>query len=349
MPQFAIPLAFLLLLPWALAAWFLYRRNRKPAGILFAPTHRLPLQASGWRATMANAVPVIFLIGTLLLIIAAARPRTFLAREQVNINAMAIMMTVDISGSMQAIDLSERTPTGINEQTRLDVVKTTFASFIEKRPDDLLGLVTFGGFAATRSPLTADHRALLHVLKGVEIPTSQTDEFGRPVSQEELLTAIGDGLATACARLVDAEPKTRIVVLLSDGESNAGIITPDVAAETAKKLGIKVYTICIGTTGKALFRTRDIVGRSVLGQAYVQVDEAQLKRIADVTGGLYFNVRDPNGLRNALTEIDRLETTRIERQSYNRYNEKFKIPLIAGSLLVCLALTLNMQIVRRLL
>ena len=138
-------------------------------------------------------------------------------------------------------------------------------------------------------------------------------------------------------------------VLLSDGESNTGIIQPDAAAEAAKKLGIRVYAICIGTTGEAPVRTRDLFGRSVIGRAQVSVDEAQLKRIADTTGGRYFNVRDPDGLKDALTDIDRLETTRVERQSYYRYSEKFIWPLLAGALLVWLALTLNMQIARRLL
>lgn len=346
--HFATPLAFLLLLPWAAAAWRLYRRGRV-AGVLFAPTHRLPTNTSGWRVVVARALPALFLLGALLLIVAAARPQTFLARERRDVNAIAIQMAVDLSGSMQALDLSERTPAGVVEQTRLDVVKATFARFIEKRPDDLIGLVTFGGYASTRSPLTADHRALLHVLKGVEIPTSQTDDQGRPVSQEELLTAIGDGLTTACARLVDAEPKTRIVVLLSDGESNTGLVQPDTAAEAAKKLGIRVYTIGVGSTGEAPFRTRDLFGRSVIGRANVTLDEAQLKRIAETTGARYFSVRDPDGLQQALDDINKLETTRVERQSYYRYNERFVWPLLAGALLVWLSLTLNMQTTRRLL
>lgn len=346
--RFATPLAFLLLLPWAVAAWRLYRRGRV-TGVLFAPTHRLPLTTAGWRATLARILPALFLLGTLMLILAAARPQTFLARERRDVNAIAIQMAVDVSGSMQALDLSERTPSGVIEQTRLEVVKATFARFVDKRPDDLIGLITFGGYAATRSPLTADHRALLHVLKGVEIPTSQTDDQGRPVSQEELLTAIGDGLATACARLANAEPKTRIVLLLSDGESNTGLVQPDVAAEAAQKLGIRVYTIGVGSNGEAPFRTRDLFGRSVIGRANVTLDEAQLKRIAEKTGARYFSVRDPDGLQSALDDINRLETTRVERQSYYRYNEKFVWPLLIGSLLIWLTLTLNMQTTRRLL
>ena len=181
MLSFATPLAFLLLLPWAAAVWFLYRTGRR-TGVLFAATHRLPARTAGWRATAAALVPPLFLLGTLLLIIAAARPRTALSRARRSVNAIAIGMVVDVSGSMEALDLS---PSQNEWKTRLEVVKETFAKFVEARPDDLIGLVTFGGYASTRTPLTADHRALVHVLKGLEIPRSQTDAQGRPIDQEE--------------------------------------------------------------------------------------------------------------------------------------------------------------------
>lgn len=346
--RFATPLAFLLLLPWALAAWRVFRRGRL-TGVLFAPTQRLPARTAGWRVYAARVLPALFLVGVLLLIVAAARPQTFLARERRSADALAVLMAVDVSGSMAALDLSEQTALGVNYQTRLDVAKAMFARFIEQRPDDLIGLVTFGGYAATRSPLTADHRALLQVLKGVEIPRTETDAQGRPVSQEELLTAIGDGLATACARLADAEPKTRIVVLLTDGESNTGLITPEQATDVAAKLNIRVYTIGIGTTGRAPFRTRDMLGRDTIGHADVRLDEAQLKRIAEKAQGRYFNVRDRDGFRAALDAIHRLETTRVERQTYNQYNERYGVWLTAGAVLVGLALSLGMQLARRLL
>ena len=347
--RFAYPIAFLLLIPWLLAAWRLYRRGMR-AGILFAPVRRLPLKTAGWRVFASRLLPALFLAGVALLIIAAARPQTFIARERRTVDAIAITMTVDVSGSMEALDLSPQSSLGtITEKTRLDVVKETFADFIHQRPDDLIALITFGGYASTRSPLTADHRALLHVLKGVQVPQAEGDEQGRPVSQEELLTAIGDGLATSCARLVDAEPTTRIVVLLSDGESNTGIITPEQAAETAKKLGIRVYTIGVGTTGNAPFRTRDVFGRSVIGWGQVSLDETQLRAIADTTGGRYFNARDPDGLKAALEDIGRLETTRVDRQILMRYHEWFVWPLLTGAALIFAALSLGMLTTRRLL
>ena len=345
MLSFATPLAFLLLLPWAAAVWFLYRTGRR-AGVLFAATRRLPVRTAGWRVAAAALVPPLFLLGTLLLIVAAARPRTTLSRERRSVNAIAIGMVVDVSGSMEALDLS---PSQQEWKTRLEVVKELFATFVGARPDDLIGLVTFGGYASTRAPLTADHRALVHVLKGVEIPRAQTDAQGRPVDQEETLTAIGDGLATGVARLTDAEPATRIVILLSDGESNTGIITPDQAADAAAKLGIRVYAIGVGSNARTPFKTRDLFGRETIAYANATFDETQLKTIASKTSGRYFSVRDHDGLKAALDEINTLETTRIDRQVYQRFDEHFVRYLLWGAALVALALTLNMNLTRRLL
>ncbi len=342
---FATPLAFLLLLPWAAAAWRLYRQGRR-AGVLFAPASRLPVKTAGWRVAIARVLPAVFLLGTLLMIVAAARPRTALTREHRSVNAIAIEMVVDVSGSMEALDL---TPPGQPYQTRLDVVKELFAKFVEARPDDLIGLVTFGGYASTRAPLTADHRALVHVLKGVEIPRAQTDAQGRPVDQEETLTAIGDGLATGVARLVDAEPKTRIIILLSDGESNTGIITPEQAADAAAKLGIRIYAIGVGSNARAPVRARDMFGRQTIAYADVSFDETQLKSIAAKTNGRYFGVRDNDGLKRALDEINTLETTRIDRQVYERYDEYFIRFLLWGAALAAFAITCNMNLTRRLL
>ena len=346
MLRLATPLAFLLLIPWGLAVWRLFRRGARSA-LIFAPMHRLPARTAGWRSTAARLLPVVFALGALLLIVAAARPQTFFVRERRTVDALAIAMVVDVSGSMEALDLTEGSPAAPNAQTRLDVVKTMFARFIEQRPDDLIALIAFGGYASTRSPLTADHAALLQVLKATSIPKSEFDEQGRVVSQEELLTAVGDGLATACARLQDAEPKTRIVVLLSDGESNTGIITPEQAAETAAKLGFRVYTIGVGSTGRAPFRHRDEFGREAIGYAEVRMDETQLKQIAERTSGRYFNVRDTAGFKMALDAISELETTRISRSVYNHYHERFLPFLVVGALLTAFSVLINLFVVQR--
>ena len=345
MPAFATPLAFLLLLPWFAAAWRLYRTGRK-AGVLFAPASRLPARTAGWRVAVARVLPLLFLLGTLLLIIAAARPRTTLSLHHRTVDAIAIQMVVDISGSMEALDLS---PNNDFSKTRLDVVKEMFARFVEARPDDLVGLVTFGGYASTRAPLTADHRALVHVLKGVEIPKPQIDGRGHAMDQEELLTAIGDGLATGVARLTDAEPETRIIILLSDGESNTGIITPEQAADAAAKLKMRVYTIGVGSNRRVPVKRRDMFGREQIVYGDTSFDETQLKEIAKKTNGRFFSVSDNEGLKEALDEIDSLETTRIDRQVYERYDEHFVPFLLTGALLAAFALTASMHLTRRML
>jgi Ca-activated chloride channel family protein len=321
--KFAQPYSFLLLPAVALAAWLMFR-GRIATGLLYAPTGRIPAGRRSWRAAAALALSVLFVAGLVLAVIALARPQTVLSTSRRKADVIAIEMVVDVSGSMEALDMSDIAGNQIvRERTRLDVVKQAFADFIGKRPDDLAGLVTFGGFASTRAPLTADHAALLHVLKGVELPRPFQDGSGRVVNDEELLTAVGDGLATACARLEYAEPKSKIIVLLSDGESNTGVVKPDLAAETAKKMGIRVYTIGVGTTGRAPVRTRDMLGRPVVGLADVTLDEELLRKIALTTGGQYFNVRDPRGLQRALDAINQLEKTAVERNVYNQYNELF--------------------------
>ena len=325
---FAWPLCFLLFVPLAFAAWRMLRRGRR-AGIKFAPVRRLPAKTAGWRARVANLAPWLFLAGAVSLVVAAARPRTSLAHGSRSVDAIAIAMTVDVSGSMEALDF---TPRGARtEKTRLDVVKELFAKFVEARPDDLIGLVTFGGFASTRAPLTADHEVLLHVLKGVQVPSVSFDANGRPVDQEEQMTAIGDGLATAIARVKDADMKSKIVILLSDGVSNTGAVEPDAAAAAAAKLGIRVYTIGVG-----------------IQYADMSFDESQLKSIAAKTGARYFGVRDEGGLKAALEEIDSLEKTTLDRTVYQRWHEHFPPFLLLGAFLVLLAVSLQMAASRRL-
>ena len=342
---FAWPLCFLLFAPLALAAWRMLRRGRH-AGIKFAPVRRLPAKTAGWRARVANLSPWFFLAGAALLVVAAARPRTSLAHSSRSVDAIAIAMAVDVSGSMEALDFSPNMRMG---RTRLDVVKDLFAKFVEARPDDLIGLVTFGGYASTRVPLTADHEMLRRVLEGVQVPSIAYDANGRPIDPEETLTAIGDGLATAIARVKDAEMKSKIVILLSDGVSNTGAVEPDAAAAAAAKLGIRVYTIGVGTrSSRTPFKVRDMAGRSVIRYADMSFDESQLKSIAAKTGARYFGVRDEDGLKAALEEIDSLEKTTLDRTVYQRWNEYFPWFLLPGAFLVLTAVSLQMAASRRL-
>lgn len=346
--NFANPWLLLLSLPLGLAAWRLLRRGRK-GGIRFSAVGRIPANAAGWRAAVAALTPFVLLAGLALLVIAAARPRSPLAHESRSVDAIAIAMTVDVSGSMDALDLTPPGEQFSRETTRLAVVKKLFAEFVEKRPDDLIGLVTFGGYAATRSPLTADHQALLNVLRGVQIPSVAVDAQGNAIAGDEQMTAIGDGLATALARLKDAKPTSKIVILLSDGVSNTGAVEPNEAAAAAAKMGVKVYAIGIGTRAR---RTpifgRDIFGRTAINYADMTFDEQQLKSIAAKTGGRYFSVQDRDGLKEALEEISQLETTKLEADAYDRWAEHFATFLLLGALLVLAAVSLSMSATRRL-
>ena len=345
--SFANPLLLLFFVPLGVVAWRLLRRGRK-TGIRFSAVSRLPAKAAGWRAKVASLTPFVLLAALSLLIVAAARPRTSLARDRKSVDAIAIAMTVDVSGSMDALDLTPKGERFSKDTTRLAVVKKLFAEFVGKRPDDLIGLVTFGGYAASVSPLTADHEALLTVLRGVEIPQIALDAQGRPIAADEQMTAVGDGLATALARLKDAKPKSKIVILLSDGVSNTGAVEPDEAAEIAAKMGVKVYAIGVGTRSR---RTpifgRDFFGRPAIQYADMTFDEQQLKSIAKKTGGTYFPVNDRDSLEKALDEIDQLETTQLEADVYNRWNEHFTAFLLGGALLVLVAVTLSMAATRR--
>ncbi len=278
-----------------------------------------------------------------------ARPRTMLAKSRKTSDVIAIQMVVDISGSMEALDLSKKTATGWKYKTRLDVVKEAFSDFVDNREDDLIGLIVFGGYVSTLAPMTTDHDALRHVLDGVETPKQVFDNSGNIINRDEMLTAIGDALATACARIEDSDPVSKIIVLLSDGESNTGMLKPDQAIEVAQKLGIKVYTIGVGSTGRAPFWATDMRGRKTIAQANVRMDETTLRKIADNTGGTYFNIKDKKGLDQALEKINKLETTRVEQDVYRQYQELFFKFLISGIALLLLGLTLNMAFTRRLL
>ncbi len=341
--RFATPLAFLLFLPLLAAAWMVLRRRRQPA-LPFSALARLPVSAPTWRVRLRPVSPWLVLLGVALAIIAMARPQTVLERVTRHTDAIAIETVLDVSGSMDALDFS----TSDALRSRLDVVKETFTRFIESRPNDLIGIVSFGGYATSRAPLTLDHAALAHILKGIAIPSQVIDNQGRVVNEEEMRTAIGDALATACARLQTAtNVKSRVIVLLTDGDSNTGVNKPDEAAKLAKSMGLRVYTIGVGSTGRAPFRARDMFGRETIGYADVTIDEEQLRRIAGATGGRYFNVKDPKGLADALEDINRLEKTAVTSEEFRQYHEYAPAFILPGLALAMLGAALNTLLRRR--
>ena len=240
-----------------------------------------------------------------LLALAMARPQAGSAATQVHREGVDVVLAVDVSGSM----LSEDFQLSSGRASRLDVVKSVVKEFVAARAQDRVGLVLFAGRAYTQCPLTLDHGWLLQNLERAQIGMIEDG------------TAVGSGLATAVNRLRASTAKSKFVVLLTDGQQNAGRITPPTAAEAAAALGIKVYTIGAGTKGMAPFPARDLFGNKVYRPMQVDVDEPMLKKIAMTTNGRYFRATDTASLRDVYSEIDRSEKTPFEAPEFLDYRE----------------------------
>ena len=335
--RFQDPLWLLALAPLALA--FAFRRRRQVA-VLYSSVRIVKELPATLALRVKRLLPWLRGAGLGLAILALARPQYGSEEFRVRAEGIAIEMCIDRSGTMQALDFEldgERVD-------RLTVVKDVFRDFVRERPDDLIGLIPFGGFAESLCPLTLDHGALLQVLDAVEIPKPVHDSQGRILNrellEEELMTAIGDAVALAVDRLESVQAKSKIVILLSDGESNAGIVDPEKAAEAAKAFGVKVYTIGVGTTGRVPVRGIDAFGRKVLVPQAVRLDEATLKMLAEKTGGRYFNAQDTEALAGVYGEIDQLEKTASEGRLYVEYGELFQYFMIPALGLILLEILL---------
>ncbi len=331
--------------PWfllaALAALPIYFWARRPPGRLTFSSLRLLPARPTWRARTSTVPAALLALGAVGLAVALAGPRIPDRRGVLKREGIAIMMVVDVSGSMRALDLS----TGGEERTRLDAVIDVFDDFVlgdkglTGRPNDAIGLISFAGYADTRSPLTLDHDNLVAITRSLEIVRDR-DEDG---------TAMGDGLGLAVERLRESKARSRVAILLTDGVNNAGVNPPLDAAKLAKKYGIKVYTIGTGTNGLAPIRVEDpITGRSYLRQTMVEIDEETMRAIADQTGGAYFRATDAAGLRQVYQQIDQLERSEIAGQKWREYREEFALPLGLGLLLVVLGLVGEATLWRRL-
>jgi Ca-activated chloride channel family protein len=331
--------------PWfllaALAAPLLYTWVRRaPGRVVFSSLRLLPARRT-WRARTSFIPGALIALSAVGLAVALAGPRVPDRRGNVRREGIAIMMVVDVSGSMQALDLS----TPQDERTRLDAVVDVFADFVlgkeglPGRPNDAIGLVSFAGYADTRSPLTLDHDNLVAIARSLEIVRDRQEDG----------TALGDGLGLAVERLRESKARSRVAILLTDGVSNAGTDAPLDSAKLAKKLGIKVYTVGAGTNGLAPVRIEDpTTGRSYLRQTMVEIDEETLRAIADETGGAYFRATDGDGLREVYARIDRLERSELQGAKWRQYREEFAPPLAFALLLAALGLLGEATLWRRL-
>ena len=322
---------WLLLLPVVglIGRWRLSRR-RQPA-VIFSSIEDLKGLPVTFLQRIRRTIPFVHAIGLCLVIVALARPQSGKSESRITGEGIAIELVLDISGSMEALDFH----LAGNDVSRLDAVKHVISEFIlgsrasglTGRRDDLVGLVAFGGFADSKCPLTLDHGALVDIVRSLEVPKPVRDRRGRIINervlQEELATAIGDGVALGVDRLRSAKAGSKVLVLLTDGDNNAGAIDPREAAQIARELGIKLYTVGIGTNGLVPVPREDEFGKRVLVQAQFKFDEVLLREMAKTAGGEYFHASDAAGLAKVYAQIDRLEKSQFEELKYSEYTELF--------------------------
>ena len=324
----------------ALAAPLAYWWSSRGAGrVVFSSLRALPAGGHTWRTRVAWLPDALVALAVVALAIALAGPRAGDKNARIRREGIAVMMAVDVSGSMRALDLSKRN----KELTRLDAVKQVFEQFVlggdklDGRPDDAVGLVAFARYAETRSPLTLDHANLATAARQLDFARDNEDG-----------TAIGAGLELAVQRLAEFKARTKIAILLTDGESNVHEIDEDTAIQDALQAGVKVYTIGAGTTGIAPIRVPVGDGRTELMQTKVSIDEATLRKIADKTGGQYFRATDNASLARIYAQIDKLERTTFEEERFTEYNQYYVWFVALAMGLVVLALALRGSVLRRL-
>ncbi len=311
---FANPAFFYLFIVVAiLIGWYVWRGRKTTAAVSVSGFQGFSDKISGWRVYLRHSIFVLRILALSLLIVALARPQSTNRWEKVTTEGIDIVMAMDISGSMQAMDF---------KPNRLEAAKTVGAEFVNSRPDDRFGLVVFAGESFTQCPLTTDKAVISNFMNDLD--------FG----MVEDGTAIGMGLGTAVNRLKESKAESKVIILLTDGVNNRGDIGPVTAAELAATYGIRVYTIGVGSIGTAKFPVQDMFGRTMYRDIPVEIDEDVLKKIAGLTGGEYFRATDNDKLRSIYQEIDEMEKTQLDvKQFSKRKDEYFPLLLIAVLLL----------------
>jgi len=270
-----------------------------------------------------------------LMIVGLARPQLVHGRTEVEASGIDIMLAVDVSGSMQALDFKVN-GTPVN---RLDVVKSAVAKFIEDRPNDRIGIIAFAGAPYLVSPPTLDHDWLQQNLDRVKIAENMDVEDG---------TAIGSAIASGTNRLRNLPSKSKIIVLLTDGENNAGKISPVAAADAAKALGVKVYTIGAGVEGNAPMPVKDAAGNTQIVMAKVDVDTDMLQNIANKTGARFYRATDTDSLQNIYSEINTLEKSTAKVHKFEKVKDVFAWALMPAFALLGFGVYLEQTRLRRL-
>lgn len=283
-----------------LITWYIVKgRQNKPS---ISVSSFGNLIKSSPKSRLYHALFALKILGLSALIIAFARPQSSTSWQDITTEGIDIIVALDISGSMLARDF---------KPDRLEASKKVAVDFISERPNDRMGLVVYSGESFTQCPLTTDHSVLKNLFE--EIKYGMIEDG----------TAIGMGLANAVSRIKDSEAKSKVIILLTDGENNSGSIPPVTAAEIAKSFGIRVYTVGVGTNGMAPFPVQSPLGGTVYQNMEVKIDEATLKEIASITDGKYFRATDEKKLEEIYQEIDKLEKSKINVTEYRKKTEKF--------------------------
>jgi Ca-activated chloride channel family protein len=331
--NFAHPWLLLLLLALPLLAW-LRGRAGKPAAFTYSSVRLLQGLSALPRSRAGAFLAALRWLALAGLIVALAQPRFSRSETSVVASGIDIVVALDMSGSMMAQDFEIRG----TRVDRLTMAKNVTGQFIEKRPSDRIGLVTFATEAYLAAPLTLDHDFLRKNLDRLQ--------FG---VIEDTRTAIGSALTAALNRLRELQSKSKIVILMTDGQSNAGKIPPLTVAEAAKALGIKVYTIGVGTRGVAPMPVYDQAGRLIgYQQQRVDIDEETLTKIADMTGGKYYRADNAERFARIYAEIDKLEKTEVKMSKFAEHRELFALAIAPGVLLLLLEVLLRHTVLRRL-
>ena len=283
------------------------------------------------RVEILSILPLVLrMIAISLLVLSLARPQEGYKSTEILSVGVDIMLALDTSGSMQALDFIKDE----KRDTRLAMVKDVVSQFIDNRPNDRMGMVVFGSEAYTQCPLTLDQGILKSFLSKLDIGMAGDS------------TAIGSAIGIAVKRLKDLESKSKVIILLTDGQNNAGSLPPLQAAQTAKAFGIKIHTIAVGTHGKAPFLVNSIFGQRYVYQQ-VDIDEDTLKKISDLTGGQYFRATDLESLKTIYKQIDEMEKSEVKVIDHSEYTELFHYFLIPGLLILLLEILLSNTVLRR--
>ena len=322
---------FLLLLLVPYLIWYLMYRKKTEPTMRMSDTKAYRFAPRSWKVTLMPLQLILRIATFILLVLILARPQTRNSWNNKSVEGIDIMLAMDVSGSMLAEDL---------RPNRIEAAKQVAAEFIAGRPNDNIGLTIFAGEAFTQCPMTTDHASLLNLLQGV-----RTDIATRGLIQDG--TAIGMGLANAVSRLKDSKAKSKVVILLTDGSNNRGDLSPMTAAEIAKSLGIRVYTIGVGTNKVAPY-PMVVAGGVQYVNIPVEIDTKTLSEIAAATDGDFYRATNNKELQNIYKEIDKLEKSKLSVKTYSKRYEAYQPFAMVAVVLLLLEILLRITIFRKL-